>query len=251
MMRLRSIAGPPQDRAQERRAGRARALGVELRPGHAALADEAREAAAARPASRPARSAARRPGRRRSARSSTGAGNAAVSGCAVGRLDVVPAHVRQAARAAQPRDGAGQEAEARGLALLAAREQQLHADAHAEQVRAAAQRRPGSRRRGRARAAPSIAAAACPTPGITTNAARGDLLGPVAHRDLRAGALEGGAQRAQVAGAVVDEAWRSQHALGARDAAARGVGLDRLAQRQRDGLEGRLGDVVVVLAASR
>ena len=30
--------------AQERRAGRARALGVELRAGHAALADEAREA---------------------------------------------------------------------------------------------------------------------------------------------------------------------------------------------------------------
>ena len=57
-----------------------------------------------------------------------------------GGLDVVPAHVRQAARALEARRGAGQEAEPGRVALLAAREQQLHADAHAEQVRAAAQR---------------------------------------------------------------------------------------------------------------
>ena len=46
MMRLRSIAGPLQHGAQERRAGRARALGVKLRAGHAPVADEAREPAA-------------------------------------------------------------------------------------------------------------------------------------------------------------------------------------------------------------
>ena len=46
MMRLRSIAAHAMTRAQERGAGRARALGMELRAGHAALADEAREPAA-------------------------------------------------------------------------------------------------------------------------------------------------------------------------------------------------------------
>ncbi len=51
----------------------------------------------------------------------------------------------------------------------------------------------------------SIAAAACPTPGMTTNAALAISSGRSLTAHLGAGALERGAQRAQVARAVVDE----------------------------------------------
>ena len=84
-------------------------------------------------------------------------------------------------------------------------EQELHADAHAEEVRAAAHGAQDRVVEAAARAAPPSPTRPAPTPGMTTKAAARDVLGPVGDRDLRAGALERSAQRAQVAGAVVDE----------------------------------------------
>ena len=52
---------------------------------------------------------------------------------------------------------------------------------------------------------PSIAERGLPDARDHDEGCGGDVLGPVGDRDLRAGALERSAQRAQVAGAVVDE----------------------------------------------
>ena len=127
-----------------------------------------------------------------------------VSGCSAVGLDVVPAHVREAPRAREQGGGAGEEAEPGRLALLAAREQQLHADAHAEEVRAVAQGAHDGV------GEPALAqrlhrVGGLPDARDDDEAGACDLRGVVAHGDLRAGALEGRAQRAQVAGAVVDE----------------------------------------------
>ena len=119
-------------------------------------------------------------------------------------LDVVPAHVRQAARALEQRGRAGEQAEPGRLALLAAGEQQLHPDAHAEEVGAVAQ---GAHDRV---GEPALAQRVHRVRGLPDardddEARARDLLGLVAHGHLGARALERRTQRAQVARAVVDE----------------------------------------------
>ena len=106
------------------------------------------------------------------------------------------------------------------VALLAALEQQLQADAHAEQVGAAASARHDRVDRGRARAARPSPARPRRRPGSRRSARRRDLLGLVAHGHLGAGALERRAQRAQVARAVVDERDAITATPFVRDAAA-------------------------------
>ena len=124
-----------------------------------------------------------------------------------GGLDVVPAHVRQAARAVEPRDRARQQPEAGHVALAGALEQSCRPDADAEQAGAAGASA-ASIAGTRPRACERRHGAARPRrrPGITTSArAAHARRGRRSPRTLRADALEGGAQRAQVARAVVDQ----------------------------------------------
>ena len=253
-MRLRSIAPPAaKHRAQERRAGRARALGVELRAGRRG---PRRRGSRSAPPSTGVEASTQRGGgvlhgvgvrevaRRRKGGRRAGAPSA-------GSTSFQPMCGRRRAPH-EPRGGAGQQAEAGGVALLAAREQQLHADAHAE---AGARRRARAPRiassRPRSRSAVHRRRRPARRPGSRRTRRSATSLGPVGRpRPRRRRART---RRAASAGCRrrSRRAWRSQNALRAGDAAAGGVGLDRLAQRQRHRLEGRLGDVVGVLAASR
>ena len=86
---------------------------------------------------------------------------------------------------------------------------------------------------------------------MTTSSAPATSLGAVADRDLGAGALEGRAQRAQVAGAVVDHRrdHRTPFVLAMPLRAASGSTASRSASATA--LKAASADVVRVLAASR
>ena len=146
--------------------------------------------------------------------------------------------------------------------LLAAIEQHLHADAHAQQrlVRGGLAARPACRPESRSSRMQSGIA---PWPGSTTRSAARTSSGRERDDHLDAAALRPTCMhrlrhRAQVAHAVVDDGdgrvmrqLATERALGRRHDAGRArIELQRHAQRAREGLEHRLALVVRVVAAA-
>ena len=132
----------------------------------------------------------------------------------------------------------------RRIVLLARFEQQLHAEADAEQRAVQAVERVAQPKR----VDPPHGKAGRADAGQSTRSAAAISAGSAVSVTARAEPLEGDRDRADIAVAEIDDARRSQHALRARDASPIAFARDRLAQRPAERLEAGLGLVMVVLA---